>query len=224
MLPLVLALAFAAKVGWMTLHDRDGRASYDDARWGSARGAFAANTTLNVLEPWVAPYGEGTARYREGDVDGAVRALETALLDVPPAEECRVRINLSLAHEGVGDAARAGDDPAAARAAYRDGVVALADCLGLDEPETTAPDEARVADARAVDSRLRDKLAEARAAEEAAEQAPEDPAEAEQQDQLDERNQQGEDQRDKTEQRQQDEEQPEEQPEQPTEAPPIYAW
>ena len=65
LLPLLAALRIhgqghehaAAGVGRVTSYDISG--DFDQARH-----SFAANSTLNVLEAWVAPYDEGTARYR----------------------------------------------------------------------------------------------------------------------------------------------------------------
>ncbi len=157
LLPLLLALAFAAKVAVMLVHDDAGRTAYAAEGYADARGSFAANATLNHLEPWVSPYDEGTARYRLGDFAGAVGAFTTALATVPPEEECRVRINLGLAHESVGDAAVAGGDREAARRSWRAGARALADggCLELtpaqedqeaEEAEDAAGSEADDAD------------------------------------------------------------------------------
>lgn len=150
LLPLLLALAFAAKVAVMLVHDDAGRTAYAAEGYADARGSFAANATLNHLEPWVSPYDEGTARYRLGDFAGAVGAFTTALATVPPEEECRVRINLGLAHESVGDAAVAGGDREAARRSWRAGARALADggCLELT-PAQEAQEAQDAEDARA---------------------------------------------------------------------------
>ncbi len=143
LLPLLLALAFAAKVAVMLAHDDAGRTAYGAGGYADARSSFSANATLNYLEPWVSPYDEGTARYRLGDFPGAVRLLTTALATVPPAEECRVRINLSLAHESVGDAAVAGGDREAARRSWSLGARALTDggCLELTPAEKKADEQ-----------------------------------------------------------------------------------
>ncbi len=165
LLPLLLALAFTAKVAVMLAHDSAGRGAYAAQRYADARDSFAANGTLNHLESWVSPYDEGTARYRVADFSGAVRSLVDALASAPPEEECRVRINLGLAHEAVGDAAAAGGDREAARESWVAGVRALADggCLELTSSDLQRVDEeaslrSRVRAAVAVDRRLDDKL------------------------------------------------------------------
>ncbi len=45
----------------MLHHDAEGRGALDDGAPARAVEAYAANRTLNVLEPWVAPYDEATA-------------------------------------------------------------------------------------------------------------------------------------------------------------------
>ena len=191
LLPLLLAVAFAAKVAVMLVADDAGRTSYAAGDFEEARGSFATNAVLNVLEPWVSPYDEGTARYRLDDFPGAVRLLSRALETVPPEEECRVRINLALAHESVGDTSVAGGDLETAREQWRAGATVLREggCRPLapgdddadaDEaaddrdrvseadadrdlsPAQAARSAARAREAERVASRLRDKLQQPR--------------------------------------------------------------
>ena len=143
LLPLLLAVAFAGKVAVMLVADDAGRTSYAAGDFEEARASFATNALLNVLEPWVSPYDEGTARYRLDDFAGAVRLLAEALETVPPEEECRVRINLALAHESLGDAAVAGGDLETARGQWRAGATVLREggCRPLADPDADAADD-----------------------------------------------------------------------------------
>jgi hypothetical protein len=178
---------------------------------------FAHNSTFNYLERWVAPYNEGTARYRLDDFTGALQLLEEALDAVPPERECLVRINLALAHESVGDAADARGDAPAAAEEWREGIAVLSEggCL---EPDRA--DNAGARDARAVDGRLRAKLEEPDLSSDPETDAPEsrDQARA---NALQDRTERAERQRRRSEQRRQDRED-----EKPAHdgAVPTYAW
>ncbi|VXA93826.1 hypothetical protein [Nocardioides sp. AX2bis] len=148
-LPALAAAAFSLEVVVVLHHDAEGRGALADGAPARAAEAYAANRTLNLLEPWVAPYDEATARFRAGDPVGAVRGYATALPLAPAEQECRVRTDLALAHAAAGAPAR--------------GVRALGDCPVTDE---------RAAE---VLSALQDDLAAADEAAEADEQVPTDP-------------------------------------------------
>lgn len=117
-LPALAAAALTLEAAVVLHHDAEGRGALDDGAPARAVEAYAANRTLNVLEPWVAPYDEATARFRAGDPAGAVRGYTDALPLAPAAQECRVRTDLALAHGAAGAPVR--------------GVRALADCPATD--------------------------------------------------------------------------------------------
>ncbi len=203
-LPLALvALALQWKVAAMVGHDRDGRADYAAGSYADAQDAFASNQSLNVLQAWISPYDDGTARYRLADFAGAVRLLEDALGAAPSEHECRVRINLALAHEAVGDEAAAGEDPGTALAHWQDGVDVLeaGGCLVVRDKSGSGIGSASLAqaeDARAVHERLGDKLLPDR------DPAADDAASRARAKLLEERNEQAERDRRKVEQKKED--------------------
>ena len=102
-LPVLLALLLAAKLlsaAWFA-----GQASSAFAR-GDAPAAESAAAVLgvaNVLEPHKAPFAAGDALALSGDYAGARTAFEAALAAAPAADECRVRANLALSIERLGD-------------------------------------------------------------------------------------------------------------------------
>ncbi|WP_435770959.1 hypothetical protein [Nocardioides sp. SYSU DS0651] len=155
LLPTVLVLAFAVKVVWMLQDNAAGRDAFLRGDYDGAQGSFAETRSLNLLEPWVAPFDEGTAHHAEGELDSAIADYGTALDDVPTREECTVRINLALAHEAVGDARAEAQDHDGAIASWQAGIEALADggC-----PQESGRGEEQTRDAEAVDKRLRDKV------------------------------------------------------------------
>jgi tetratricopeptide (TPR) repeat protein len=163
-IPLVLvALAVQWKVATMLGNDSDGRADYAAGSYADAQDAFASNGTLNLVEAWISPYDDGTARYRLEDFAGAVRSLEDALATAPSEEECRVRINLALAHEAVGDKAAAGEQARRKLEAWQDALDVLekGGCVVLAAESksgvgSSSPEQVR--DARTVVERLRRKL------------------------------------------------------------------
>ena len=128
LLPSLLLLLLSGRI-LLALHDESaGLAAYDAGRFDEARRHFAANRVLNPIEPWIAPFDEGDARYRLADFAGAVAAFEAALQRVPDRYECLVRVNLALAHEAVGDKALKSGDRQAATDAWEEGKAALAEC------------------------------------------------------------------------------------------------
>ncbi len=180
LVPFVLALGFAVKVGLMLAHDRDGRAALEAADPATARAEFAANARLNVLESWVAPYDEGVARFELGDHAGAVTLFSTALPLAPPGEVCRVRVNLALSHEAAGDAAvtaargLAGDAVTRAEDTAREAWARGRDVLAAGACLTGSAQEPKDPLAGSVDERLEAKIAAS---------APDQPEETDQQDQ-----------------------------------------
>lgn len=140
LLPSFVTLAVALAL-LLTLHRNDtGLASYRDGEFAGARADFSANRWFAAVEPWVAPFNEGDAHYFLGEYESAVEDFRAALLVVPVEYECRVRLNIALARERIGDAA---PDPTSARAekAWRDARDALAagDCTVraevVDDPD-----------------------------------------------------------------------------------------
>lgn len=201
LLPALLALALAVKVGLMLRTDAAGRDAYDRGDRDGAAAEFHDNRTLNWFEPWVAPFDEGAAWHADGDPARAISLYEKALEDVPVAEECTVRINLALAHEAVGDAALADGDDEGAATEWEAGLEALraADC-----PTDAGRGEEQSEDAAAVEERLEDKLQEQQQQQqpepppetpEEPPQQPEEPGPDPRQERLERNNEQGRDQR-----------------------------
>ena len=227
LLPLLLALAFSVKVATMVHADRSGRAAYGDGDFSAAHDRFAANRTLNELEPWLSPYDEGTARYRLGDFAGAARRLQEALGLAPIDQACRVLINLALAHEALGDSALADGAPAEGRVAWQAGVETLEAglCLTHDPGTTIGSSSATQAgDALAIDTRLRDKLSDPEASDDEAAELPEQQQAAAEL--LAELNERAERRRQQAAQDQQDKDDQAVSPSSPAdpEAPPAYQW
>lgn len=155
LLPLLVALAFTFKVMTMRHHDGDGSSAWHAGNGAKALEEYSANQSVNLLQPWLAPFDSGDAAFRLGDYPRARGLFTDALGSVPHKQECTVRINLALTDEAIGDAASKAGRPDDATDAWQDGVTALdqGDCpthAGLGKKQSQ--------DAAAVRARLEQKL------------------------------------------------------------------
>lgn len=154
-LPVLLALLLAVKLlsaAWFA-----GQASGAFAR-GDAPAAASAAAFLgvaNFLEPHKAPFAAGDARALSGDYAGARTAFEAALAAAPAADECRVRTNLALSIERLGDAAADAGNGTAGPDSSDDGLRLLEEALAVvraapagcfDSDSADSADDATAAD------------------------------------------------------------------------------
>lgn len=231
LLPALLLLLVSGRIALVLQTESSGQERYVRGAFEQARDSFAANAVLNPFERWIAPFGEGVARHRAGDLAGAIGSYERALEHVPESWECAVRSNLALAHEAVGDAALA-ERRGEAEASWTAGREALSDCLALEPPveeDGSTDDRADVArqqedraTAEVVDARLAAKLVDART-DPVPEPAPPVPPEEtfdEREQLLDERDRRSLEER---RQQEQDEQEREDRPD-PDGPPPAPAW
>lgn len=135
--PVVLvAFLAAAKLLSAVVLNMAGTSAYEKQNFLTSAERFSTLEFFNVVEPWKAPFDEGTATYATGDFFAASQVLDQALAQVPKApegqprgvEECVVRTNYSLALEGLGDEAKSGSDFAMATDYYDQAQQMLADC------------------------------------------------------------------------------------------------
>ena len=132
-----------------------GTREYDALRFPEAARQYEAQQRwTGFAEQWKAYFNRGTAMYRAEEHFLAVEDLRVALERVPEAgplpggpegskapqsPECRVRTNLSLAIEAMGDVAAADDgDPGMAEAYYADAQEVIAPCTTSPENEETS--------------------------------------------------------------------------------------
>ncbi|GAB3248527.1 hypothetical protein [Nocardioides dilutus] len=217
LLPLLLALALCAKVGVMLALDDRGRGAFDDGHFDRAEEAFGTNGWLNVFEPWVSTFDQGTAEYRLADYPRARVLLEQALLVVPGEDECLVRTNLALTLEALGDADLVDGRRDQAEARWREGIAVLDQGACRDGAAATH----RVAAARSVATRLAEKLADRAVADDATNPEDQDPPDLEE---LEQRNEEAQEQRRKNEETREDEpDDPDDEPDDPS-TPPSYSW
>ncbi|MDN5893159.1 MAG: hypothetical protein L0H93_03950 [Nocardioides sp.] len=144
--PSILLLVFATKVLLMFGAQSGGESAYSAQRYDDARSEFAGNRTLNAIERWRAPFNEGDARFGSEDYDRAIMDFEAALKHAPADQRCVIRVNIALAHEEIGDAAKEDQNTLAAIEAWRAG------------REVLAEGECDTEDSRSTDERLEQKV------------------------------------------------------------------
>lgn len=150
---VALALVLAGVLLGVTFGNAYARDAYDDGRPGSAAERYDHQRSFTpvVIEPWKAWFNTGTAHLRAGAHPEAAEALGGALDRVPAGAtgpdgevdpgtpECRVRTNLSLAQEQLGDDASGAGDHATARAHYEDAMDTIGPCTSDGESATSSP-------------------------------------------------------------------------------------
>lgn len=195
LLPSLAALVVAAGLLLTLARNEAGLAAYHDGRYEPARDHFGANRWLAAVEPWVAPFNEGDAHFRLDDYDAALDAYRAALRAVPAEHECRVRLNIALTRERLGDAVREAGSTAA-EDAWRDARSALAAGRCTERLVEAAPEVTE--EARTTDERLASKILDSLAARERERRARLDPVQRDRiarQERQDERAQQRDEQR-----------------------------
>lgn len=119
----LLALLGLRLVTLNAVHDRTLAAYHAGDRgatlaWGERQG------WVNTVERFRAPFAIGDAHVLAGRFDLARTAFEQALADVPDGglDECKIRVNLGLTYERLGDDARVRERPAEAKQFYDKGI------------------------------------------------------------------------------------------------------
>lgn len=154
--PVVLAFLVAGSLLLGTwLGNLLGTREYDANRFPEAARQYEAQQRwTGVVERWKAWANSGTAHYRAEEHFLAVEDLRVALERVPEADplpdgpdgskapgsaECRVRTNLSLALEAMGDVAATDDeDPGVAEVYFAEAQEVIAPCTTSQENQESA--------------------------------------------------------------------------------------
>ncbi|WP_245953532.1 hypothetical protein [Arthrobacter silvisoli] len=187
-LPAVVVLAAAAKLLSVTPL---GTAA-EDAFTGEDAPALAAAAdwlgAVNVIEPHKADFARGDAQVLHGDFAAARTSFEAALRSAPGRDGCRIRVNLVLSIEKLGDGRWNAGDDAGGRTLYREGLGVIQQappgCFESGGEGNAQGEGSRLSDARA---RLDTKAGQAAdAGSEREEAPPENPPARQQLEQLEE--------------------------------------
>lgn len=136
----ILLLAFSVKVFVMTSDTEAGRSSYGTGKYDEAKRRFDATQVINIFEPWVAPYNQGTTLYQLLRYAEARTELEKSLTLVTPTYDCMVRLNLVATIEAQGDELMARQNAAEAKKRYDEALEVLGkgDC-GTRDKSSASP-------------------------------------------------------------------------------------
>ncbi|MGR0160050.1 hypothetical protein [Paenarthrobacter nitroguajacolicus] len=131
--PALLALAVAAKLLSVGVLGATAVQSFDAGEQEGVARAASWLQVANILEPHKGPFASGDAHVLAGDFAAARRDFESALNAGAGVDNCKVRVNLVLSIEKLGDAA--GDRVAAAQL-FRE---AMATAKGAPECHKAGP-------------------------------------------------------------------------------------
>ncbi len=123
---LLIVLVLALKLLSLPVFAGQGASSFAANQGDGTIRAAHGMGTFNVVERYKAPFALGDGFALKGDFEQARVNFAKALDLAPPAESCKVRVNLVLSLEQLGDAKTKAGDPASARTYYDDGAAVVA--------------------------------------------------------------------------------------------------
>lgn len=202
-LPAVVVLAASAKMLSLAPLGTAAADAFEGKNPGALETAAAWLGAVNLIEPWKADFAKGDAHVLRGDFAAARTSFEAALRSAPEDDGCRIRVNLVLSIERLGDGRRSAGDDAGAKALYAAGLGVVqgapAGCFGAGGPGNAAGEGGRLSEAR---ERLNAKSGDAgKDGGDAGESPEENSAEQEQLKRLEESQRQAQQERLKSEQR-----------------------
>lgn len=113
-LPVVLALLLAAKLLSVALFSAQAVTAFENRDAAAVARAADGLGVANFLEAEKQAFADGDALVLAGDFAEARLRFEESLAAAPGADECRIRVNLVLSIERLGDAATEAGEAAAA--------------------------------------------------------------------------------------------------------------
>ena len=145
--PIVLALlVIAVKLIAMAIISALALAAFNDGNYEKSAEYARWNLTANVIEPHKAHFNLGTAYLGLELYQESRDELEIALETAPLPDSCDVRLNLSYAIEGLGDAANGEGEFQKAADLYNEAIVVLQEaddsCPPSDERQQELQDKA----------------------------------------------------------------------------------
>ncbi|UKA48020.1 hypothetical protein LFT48_11050 [Arthrobacter sp. FW305-123] len=158
--PALLALAVAAKLLSVAVLGTAATNSFEAGEQEGAARAAAGLQIVNILEPHKGLFASGDARVLAGDFAAARRDFESALAAGAGNDECKVRVNLVLSIEKLGDEA---GEPAAAARLFNEAKATAEGAPPLCRTESPANSAGEGKSLDAAEDRLKGKIAAAEA-------------------------------------------------------------
>lgn len=120
--PVVLAaVLLGVKLLSLPVSSGQAAAAYGAKDAGGTLGAARAMGLPNLVERWKPHFAEGDGHVLQGDFEQAREQFAQALELVPAGESCKVRVNLVLSLEKLGEARQKAGDPASAMELFAEG-------------------------------------------------------------------------------------------------------
>lgn len=123
--PVLLALLTTAKIFSLGVLGNTAAEGFKRGDSASVASAASALAIANIFEPHKALFAAGDALVLEEDYAGARARFEEALAAAPESDDCRIRVNLVLAIEALGDSALASGDSSEAAQLYAEGLAVI---------------------------------------------------------------------------------------------------
>lgn len=164
--PVLLAVALAVKLLSVGYLGSEAAAAFGRGDQAGAASAASGLGIANFVERHKAPFAAADALVLSGEFTGARALFEASLADAPPADECKVRVNLVLSIERLADAAaeatKSVQSAADAARLYDDGLAVIRaappGCFRPDESQDNANGADGEGDRlRGAEERLQDK-------------------------------------------------------------------
>lgn len=157
--PAALAVAvIALKLLSMPISAGQAQGAFADGDGAGTLGAGSAMGFMNMVERWKAPFARGDGHALMGDFATARSEFAAALEQVAGDQSCKVRVNLVLSIEKLGDERQAAGDTQAAQELFTEGrdVIAAAP-QGCFVPESPGNSQGEGDALRDADERLAQK-------------------------------------------------------------------
>lgn len=153
----VAILVFLVGVWWTGLYfwSVSSERASEQGQWSKVESSYAKQVKVAAYYPesWLPEYNLGTSLVAQSQYDAGIERLESAFVGVPKAikdesgriemfsYECSVRMNLSAAHEMVGDDFAAAEEVEEAETSYGEALEWAEPCQGVANPPFSAEEQ-----------------------------------------------------------------------------------
>jgi tetratricopeptide (TPR) repeat protein len=137
--PVLLVGLLVAKILSVGVLGRNAVEGFERGDGPAVAAAASGLSVGNILEPHKALFAAGDALVLEQDYAGARSRFEEALAAAPMTDDCKIRVNLVLSIEALGDSGLDAGDKDQSVQLYREGLTVIKDAPPECFPGTPAP-------------------------------------------------------------------------------------